>query len=697
MRASRWLPIACVALCAHAASAGAPGTAVLRKLFPRVADIRGDAAGLVRLPLPPEVLTSCRPDLSDLRIVDQDDEEVPYLIDSGLDADARVALERSADATIVLVRHDNLGSAAAPVQRETYEIAPPVTLPREEQWSLVLRTRQPRFVRQVEVSAVADDGRVTPIAVGESLFRLPNAGEHLALPLPSSTTGRLRIALTGDDGVSLDPTFQFVSTRPLPARETLALTLVQVAYRTERGASELEVARPRGVVPDVVRITTTTPLFDRRVQVYDEGAGSGGALLGEARLVRLAGTPAIEHTEIAVRPALGDRLRLRFDDGDSPPLHAISVAVVVRRPALVFALPATDGAPAATLLFGGGRVQLPRYDVSALLPRTARVLEGEQALAAARLYDPTQIHAATLGESSANADFEDAAVLAFAMRPGTAVDPRLYTHRRSLTVIPSHDGLTRFDLEAADAAVARPDLADLRVVDAHRAQWPYLLARDHERRTVTVTVHPPTIGRGESRYHLDPPALPLSLTGLTLDTDAPFLDRAYRVIAVLDGDPRHEERVVASGRLSRRSPDTHPLTIALDGTRVRSLDLIVDDGDETPLQFRLVSAEMPVTAVFFAAPGGDYTLLLGNADDQAPRYELAAIRDLVLALASAHITPAPLASNPEYRVQARLGRGGTAQTVLLWAVLAAAVVVLGGVTLRLARTETPPMSDGEPR
>src|SRR5437879_13446997 len=120
MRVSRWVPIFGIVLVARAGIAGDPGAVMLRKLFRRAADIHADASGLVRLPLPAEVLTSCRPALSDLRIVDRDDHEVPFLVDSGFDADARVALERSAAAAVVSVRRDDLASAAAPPPRATY-------------------------------------------------------------------------------------------------------------------------------------------------------------------------------------------------------------------------------------------------------------------------------------------------------------------------------------------------------------------------------------------------------------------------------------------------------------------------------------------------------------------------------------------------------------------------------------------------
>ena len=70
---------------------------------------------------------------------------------------------------------------------------------------------------------------------------------------------------------------------------------------------------------------------------------------------------------------------------------------------------------------------------------------------------------------------DPAPVLAFAMRPGADLDAAPYRHRRRLEVQPSPSGLAAVALPAADLALLRPDLADLRIVDEDGAQWPYLL------------------------------------------------------------------------------------------------------------------------------------------------------------------------------------------------------------------------------
>jgi hypothetical protein len=74
------------------------------------------------------------------------------------------------------------------------------------------------------------------------------------------------------------------------------------------------------------------------------------------------------------------------------------------------------------------------------------------------------------------------------MRPGAPVDPRLHRYRRAVSVGSSAEGLARLRLHPEDLSRARPDLADIRVVDAERQQWPYLLEPDAAHEWVTLGV-----------------------------------------------------------------------------------------------------------------------------------------------------------------------------------------------------------------
>src|SRR5206468_4768020 len=119
----------------------------------------------------------------------------------------------------------------------------------------------------------------------------------------------------------------------------IAVPLAVVSTRSADGRTAVEVDRPRGIVPDLVRVETSTGTFDRKVEVRDEGPTSLGATLGSGSIFRVAALVPVGDQEVPVRPvARGDRLRIEIEDGDSPPLADLAFAAVVRQPSLIFAL-----------------------------------------------------------------------------------------------------------------------------------------------------------------------------------------------------------------------------------------------------------------------------------------------------------------------------------------------------------------------
>src|SRR5256712_6453027 len=141
------------------------------------------------------------------------------------------------------------------------------------------------------------------------------------------------------------------------------------------------------------------------------------------------------------------------------------------------------------------------------------------------------------------------------MRPGAEVDTRLYTERRALGVRPSSEGLSLLRLRAEDVAHARPDLADVRVVDAAARQWPYLLEPDAAQEWQPLEIASPLRRERASRYRLGLPVSPIRLDQIVLDTDTPFFDRAFRLTATME-DKR--ESTLAQGRLVQRIGKPRP-------------------------------------------------------------------------------------------------------------------------------------------
>jgi len=663
----------------------------VRRLFPQEAVVTVTDGGLARLVLPPGILKACRPDLSDLRLFDARDKEVPFLVDAGAGHPGGLEIMQRYDARILdAARAEIRRSSGPPLRRETLEIAMPSAAPQTGNWVLVVEPRQGEFVARVGVDGIGAKGGTTRLVQEGSIFRLAGAraAEKLRLPLPSFGGERLRVVIETEHAFWLQPALRLESARTIEREGKIEVPLEVLSTHAADGRTVVELGRPRGIVPDRLRIETTTRTFDRGIDVRDEGQAGSGRTLGSGRMFRVEALVPVGEQEVALLPARGDRLRLEIDDGDSPALEGLGFVAVTQQPALIFSAGAArTGDTFGTLRFGGGRAHAPRYDLAGLLPAPAAFATGKRAEAAALLYDPATVHAARLGDVRPNPAYDGAPALAFAMRPGARVDRRLFSHRRDLTVPPATEGLSRLRIEPADLAVLSDDLSDLRVADDDSRQWPYLLEREATSDLVTLALEGPKTRDGRSRYTLRLPVSPLRFDRLILDTGAGYFDRVFSLEG--EGPDTKETMTLLRGRLTRSVDDRRPVSIDVPPARLVSIVLVVEDGDDAPLEFRSAQVRVALPEVYLTAPEGRYALLLGAPDHDPPRYELERVRDVVLAVQASSITAGPLEANRDYSLQARLKGEGYRQTVLLWGALSAAVVVLVILTLRLARRESP--------
>lgn len=653
--------------------ARAEGDADVRRLFPERASIEaGEAAGasLWRLELTAAVIAACRADLSDLRIFDARDEAVPFVLDAGppprvaatgverrparVKAAGRRALPRSADAAARFI--------------ETFELEPPPRTP-EGGWQLVLEADAPEFVRQLTIEGLRRDAPPRPVR--SSIFRIRGlADQGLSSPLPDGPFERLRVQLAGEEPFPLRPRFFFEAAHESPATRVLRVPLQVASVESSGSERRFVLERPPGIVPSALRLTATTSAFERSVEVLDVARGRRPAPIGKANVFRMPLDPPIEGLELELAPASGQTLEVRIDDGDSPPLADLAFSAVVRAPSLVFTRPA-DAERGVTVYFGGGRARAPRYDLGRLLSEHAE----RGALV-------------RLGSAGSNPLYAPAPPLAFATRPGAPVDARLYSHQRALSVEPSSEGLVRVALSPADVGVLRPDLGDIRVVDAAGRQWPYLVDREPSAESVPLGLSPPERRGAATRVQLALPSAPLAASALVLDASDPYFDRAYHVSAQT---PEGKAVELARGRVQRDAAAVQqPIVIALRPERVSHLALEVEDADDSPIRWTSASARVDVPRLYVLAAPGAYRLLLGNALDAAPSYDVGRARELILSVAF-HAAPlGALGDNPDYRASARLAAGDAPSRVLLWVVLSLAVAALGVLTLRLVRQgETP--------
>ncbi len=651
----------------------------LPSLFPMEADVFARTEGPVRVDLPPEVLREVRSDLSDVRIFDPEGREIPFAIDGGADRPASVEALRTASVVVSEVAREVKPQGDAPdLFVESYRLQIPAEA-RLGVWDLVFDVSAPAFVAHVRLASQDREPREI------SLFRLGNVPrEKTRVALDESPSADLLVTIT-NDGRFLEPAMRLESSSPLPSSPSVTVPLEEVARSSENGWTELVFRRPRGLVPDRLEIETKTPLFDREVEVWDEEGSADRALLGRHGIFRVQSVARIEELSVPVTRAGGDRLRLRIRDGNSPPLEAVAVRASLRTPSLIFAVPPRgDSMPAALLRFGGGRVLRPAYDLASLVPVPGQSVDDRRADAMKALLEHSASAGVRLGPVRRNPRFDPRPSLAFAMRPGGEVDRRLYSRTAALDVPFSPNGLTRVRLSPTTLSALRDDLADLRVVDAESRQWPFLLARDVGVDWVDLPVRSPPREARTSVYVAALPVTPIALDRLVVDSEIAFFDRAFRITARVVGEEAPRE--LARGRLARRAEDPRPVTIGFRPVRIESIELVVEDGDDAPLAL-LLRGRAPITEMLLVAPAGSYSLLGGNRDDAPPQYEMERVRDVILAVEALPATVTELESNPDFSPRLRMYRGGGPAKVALWAALGIAVLVLGTLTIRLARRE----------
>jgi hypothetical protein len=421
--------------------------------------------------------------------------------------------------------------------------------------------------------------------------------ERSSSPLPSPLGEKIAVRLAGKESYPLRPRFFFEMVERVPAVQVVAVPL-NVTPASSAGAEQrFAISRPSGIVPSALRIATSTPAFDRGVTVYDLRQGASPVRIAAGRVHRLPLAKPSESLELELESASRGRLELRVDNGDSPPLADITVSAVIRAPSLIFVAPARGPRRAAALYFGGGRVQPPRYDLDRLLAEQDRTLSPRPFGSEPDASERSQ--AMRLGPISDNEAYTHTPALAFAMHPGAAVDARLYSHQRQLAIAGSSEGLSRVVLAAADVALLRGDLGDLRVVDAADRQWPYLLDRTHGVERVALTPGTRRWQGAASRLPLELPFAPLAPSALVLDASEPYFDRLFRVQGrSLDGSTLE----LARGRLNRTATGARePIALELVRAPVQSLELEVSDADDAPLHWTSLEARVTVPALYVLA------------------------------------------------------------------------------------------------
>ena len=614
------------------------------------------APGLVKISLPAETLDASRAALEDLRLYDDNGNELPYYIERPRPASRLTQSGRSFLVTL---------NANTTVITFDTGLTQPVD-------AVTLESSATDFIKPVKVEGSTDGRQWQLMGQGQPVFRQPNGAAQLRLAIPAGVWRSLR--LTVDDRRSQPVPFTGARVHAAAAEPTPGESFpVSITVRHENpgetrltlnlGAANFDLAS--------LQIETGEPLFTREVtlavpQIAEDGIREQTLARDTVYRVALEGQPVVADLEMAVdRQVRSRELVLLIRNDDSPPLPITSVHAERRPVYLVFL---AKSAGVHRLLTGNARCIAPRYDLAAL---------GANLKAA-------PVSTLKFSPLSDNPGFRPPEVLAEIELAGTKLEVAPWRFRKAIKLL--NPGAQQLELDLEVLAHAQPDFQDLRLMRGDK-QVPYVLERTSITRalTPTVTATNNAKDRSISRWILALPQANLPVTRLSCTTRTALFQRDVTLYEELTDERGEKYRSqVASGNWTQ-TPNRkgREFVLTLNGPlRSNTLILETHNGDNLPIElenFRLF--HLATRVLFKAKTDDDLLVYYGNPRAASPRYDLSLVAGQLLA---AEKFTATLVAEQQLKrsswVESRTpGKGG----VVFWGILALVVIGLLVVISRL--------------
>ena len=626
--------------------------------------LKVDAPGLTKLALPAATFDSAQPDLSDLRLVGANGQELPYLLDR----------DRS-------VRGYEHAPAFHPRSFRTSPEGDTTQLICETGSTALLdaidlETPVPYFLKAAHVEISADGTEWQSLGATVPLFRQFGA-EQLRLSLNRQKAAFIRVTL--DEYRSRKIAFTGAKLLPSPTRAeppVLAPIGARITRRDEfANETVLTVTLDGRHVPlAALGFDARDPLFMRRVTVAIrevQGAVSGERTMGSGTIYRVAldGAPARAQLELPLDFMPPTReLLVHIHNGDSPPLILDGISAKQHPVNLLFMAPA---AGAYSLLSGNAQAAAPRYDLAAF----AGEMRGAEAATV------------TAGELEAMPDYHPRESLATAPMPdvpltGAPLDTKDWPFRKAIQI--AQAGVQELELDLETLAQARPDLADLRVLHGGN-QIPYVLEQPALARSLALqpAAAPDPKRPTVSIWRVQLPQANLPLHRLVLSSGTPLFQRQFRIHEKLtDSNGGTYDHVLATEDWRRTPEPGVPETRVFDlpeRLRADTLWIETDNGDNPPIALGQVQAVYPVARLVFKVADTDgFTVAYGHKTAGAPRYDLSLVA-VKLLTSSRHVAQFA-AGGTTVAKPAGIGINGG---YVFWGALALVVVVLLVVVAKL--------------
>jgi hypothetical protein len=547
---------------------------------------------------------------------------------------------------------------------------------------------RPPFLKRVKLEASGDRAHWTVLVPEATLFHLPD--ENLVQTELRFTPGSFRyLRVTWDDTNSARlPRPPAVAAGKVAETAPLAplLTAPVVFERrpSEPGKSRFRIKLPGGHLPIGALVLDVGGGHLRRdVKVFQSqlsGSQLAPMMLGQASLVRVVrGNLFAADLRIGLEPPSEAQLDLAVDDGDNPPLDLRGVTAEFAQLPWIYIEATGEN---LTARYGNSTLTAPHYDLEAMRDQI-RI---------------DAVPAATWGDTRARTADENAAGAAPPLPiVGASFEPGSFKYVRNVAA--GDPGLIALSLDAdvlAHSTGSASQFSDLRVVDSADRQIPYIVERTPEPLSLDVAIErlaavPKTVTArpGRSAYRVKLPVAGLPDARLVLTTTARVFERAVIVAEERDADlDRRREAgldLITTTQWSHADQDkpASPLTVSMRPLRKTEFFVIVDDGDNAPLQISGARILLPSYRLrLFRGAGAHLRVAYGRTDLVRPQYDLALLAPQVLG------TPATdVALDPERPAADSPTIAAVVSPRLFWGALAIAVIVLLALVARMLKKE----------
>jgi hypothetical protein len=606
-------------------------------------------SGLTKISLPIETLDSSRPALEDLRLYDDSQNEIPFVIERPTPSVKNIRDVKSFQVSM---------QARATVITIETGIAQPLD-------TVTLETPAMNFLKPVRVEGSADGKIWKTLAQGQPIFRLPGGANKLNLSFPSGVWAWLRLTVDDQRSAQIPFTAARVQATVIEPAATEWMPAT-ISERSENpGVTRLALnlgAANLNIVS--VQFETAEPLFTRHVtlavpEISEDAIREQAVGHGTIYKIAVEGQASSEKLSVPLENQIRSReLLALINNGDSPPLP-ISAVRVERRPVYLVFFARQSGT--FHLLTGNSRCAAPRYDLSEL---------GMNLKAVA--VTPVQIP-----PPSPNSNYRAPETLAGIETDGAALDVADWKFRKPVKV--TRDGAQQVELDLEILSRAQPGLADLRLVRGGK-QIPYVLEHTSITRAIKPDVTATTDEKDKSisRWIIKLPQPNLPVTRLQCTARSVLFERemtVYEEVADERGEKLH--RILGSATWIQKPDHAQKEFLLSLNTAPQSDTLFLEtqNGDNPPIELENFQAFYPVTRVLFKAKSADEIFLFyGNSDAAAPRYDLSLVADQLLSAEKSVASPGAQEQlkKTAWTETHKPGTGG----VVFWGILALVVVVL---------------------